>query len=97
MGKEPPPDFEVAARRYEDQQREIEKIARQEERERDAKSAEGDHLFDRHHRYAISVAIFQVAIALGAVAALTRLKLVWIGSLVLGVGSTAVLIATWFQ
>jgi hypothetical protein len=97
MGKEPPPDFKVAARRYEGEQREIEKIARQKERERDTKSAEGDHLFDVHHRYAVSVAIFQVAIALGAVAALTRLKPVWMGSLVLGVASTAVLIATWFH
>jgi hypothetical protein len=97
MGKEPPSGFKAAAKRCEDEQREIEKIARQKERERDAKSAEGDHLFDGHHRYAISVAIFQVAIALGAAAALTRLKLVWMGSLMLGVASTAVLIATWFQ
>jgi hypothetical protein len=32
------------------------------------------------------VALFQVSIALGAVAALTRLKLVWLGSLALGAG-----------
>jgi hypothetical protein len=30
------------------------------------------------------VALFQVSIALGAVAALTRLKLVWIGSVAVG-------------
>ena len=40
----------------------------------------------RHHRYALAVALFQVAIALGAVAALTRIKLVWVASLLLGLG-----------
>jgi hypothetical protein len=32
-----------------------------------------------------AVTFFQIAIALGAVAALTRVRLVWVGSLVLGV------------
>jgi hypothetical protein len=38
----------------------------------------------QHHRFADSVALFQVAIALGAVAALTRMRLVWFGSLLVG-------------
>ena len=97
LGKEPPVEFKSAATRYGGEQREIEKIARRKERERDAKSTEGDQLFDQHHRYAISVAIFQVAIALGAVAALTRIQLVWFGSLILGLASTALLLATWIQ
>ena len=46
IGKEPPAEFKTAAKRYGEEQREIEKIARQKERERDAKSAEGDQLFD---------------------------------------------------
>ena len=96
-GKEPPADFKAAANRYGEEQRAIEKIARQKERERDAKSAEGDQLFELHHRYAITVAIFQMAIALGAVAALTRLRLLWVGSLILGLSSTALLLAAWFQ
>jgi hypothetical protein len=32
------------------------------------------------------VALLQVAIALGAVAALTRKRIVWVGSLLLGLG-----------
>ena len=67
VGKEPPAKFEAAIKKYGEEQREIEKIARQKEHERDMKSIEGDQLFNQHHRYAISVAIFQVAIALGAV------------------------------
>jgi hypothetical protein len=97
VGKEPPAKFEGAIKKYGEEQREIEKIARQKEHERDMKSTEGDQLFNQHHRYAISVAIFQVSIALGAVAALTRLRLVWIGSLILGLSSTALLLAAWFQ
>jgi Domain of unknown function (DUF4337) len=41
-------------------------------------------LLEQHHRFAASVALFQIAIALGAIAALTRVWLVWIGSLVAG-------------
>lgn len=37
-----------------------------------------------HHRFARAVAFFQVAIALGAVAALTRRRAVWLGSIVVG-------------
>ena len=43
-----------------------------EERERDEKSKEADQLLVRHHGFANAVALFQIAIALGAVAALTR-------------------------
>ena len=75
LGKEPPAELKSAVTRYGEEQREIEKITRQMEHERDAKSEEGDQLFQQHHRYTISVAIFQIAIGLGAVAALTRVQL----------------------
>ncbi len=83
-GKEPPPDHAERARRYAAEQEAIAEAAREKEKERDARSAEADHLLHQHHRFASSVAFFQVAIALGAVAALTRQRLVWLGSL--GVG-----------
>ena len=44
------------------------------EAERDKKFAEGDHHLHLYHRSVNSVALFQVAIALGAVAALTRVR-----------------------
>jgi hypothetical protein len=84
-GKEPPARLEEAANRYAGEQKEIQKEARTRELERDAKSTEADHLLHRHHGFANAVAIFQVAIALGAVAALTRNRLIWFGSLLLGV------------
>jgi len=83
-GKEPPARLEEARKRYAGEQTEIQKEARAKEQERDAKSTEADHLLHRHHGFANAVAIFQVAIALGAVAALTRNRPIWFGSLLLG-------------
>ena len=55
------------------------------EKQRDEKSSEADHLMHQHHFFAQAVALLQVAIALGAVAALTHKRVVWIGSVLLGV------------
>jgi Domain of unknown function (DUF4337) len=84
--KKPPAAVEDRAKRYVQEQAAIQEEARNKEKERDAKSAEADRLLERHHRYANSVALFQVAIALGAVAALTRIRLVWFGSTLIGLG-----------
>ena len=83
-GKAPPPEAAERQKRYTEEQEAIAEKARELERERDARSGEADHLLHLHHRYANAVAFFQVAIALGAVAALTRYRLVWIGSLAVG-------------
>ena len=89
-------EFEESTKKYAAQQAEIQKEAQAREHERDAKSEEADHLLHRHHGFAKSVAIFQVAIALGAVAALTRNRLVWFGSLLLGVAGAVFLAITHF-
>jgi len=46
---------------------------------------EAKHQMHGHHQFAESVAFIQVAIALGAISALTKLKPVWIMSMVIGV------------
>jgi hypothetical protein len=84
IGKSAPPEYQASASRYAAEQDSIRDRARELERERDAKSAEADALLGAHHAFAQSVALFQVAIALGAVAALTRQRLVWLASLLLG-------------
>jgi len=84
LGKRPPRDLVAKERRYATEQEEIKSQAEALERERDAKSREGDHLLHQHHGFANAVALFQVAIALGALAALTRSRAVWLGSLSLG-------------
>ena len=84
IGKTPPPVYEKKMHRYEEEQKEIQDKAREKERERDEKLKESDHLLHKHHGFASAVALFQVSIALGAVAALTRYRLVWFGSLLAG-------------
>jgi hypothetical protein len=83
-GKTPPPNIDAAIQRYAAEEKEVEQAAREKERERDQKSKEADELIERHHRFADSVAFIQVAIALAAVAALTRNRLIWVGSVSLG-------------
>jgi hypothetical protein len=84
IGKEAPAKFAEEQKRYKQDQVEIKKKAEEKEHERDEKSKEADHLLHKHHGFANTVALFQVSIALGAVAALTRNKPVWFGSM--GVG-----------
>lgn len=83
-GKEPPAKYIEDQKRYKDEQAEIKKKAEEKESERDEKSKEADHLLHRHHGYAATVAFFQISIALGAVAALTRSQPVWLGSMGFG-------------
>jgi aminopeptidase N len=85
-GKAAPADALKTKARYAEEQQEIARKAKELEHERDAKSAEADHLLHRHHAFAAAVALFQVAIALGAVAALTRIRVVWLLSLLVGIG-----------
>lgn len=89
QGKQPPPSYAAEQQRYAREQAELEGVARAKERERDEKSFEADELLHRHHRYADGVALFQVAIALGAVAALARYRLVWLLSILLGLSGAA--------
>jgi hypothetical protein len=92
-GKQPPATFGAERERYAHEQTEIQNVAHEKEHERDAKSLEADELLHRHHRYADSVALFQVAIALGAIAALARYRVVWILSMLLGLSGLAYLLA----
>lgn len=78
------PDLDKNIARYKDEQQDAQKKAQEFERKRDEKGAEADLLIHQHHYFAYAVAMLQVAIALGAVAALTRKRLAWLGSTVLG-------------
>ena len=84
IAKDPPPVYAEKHKRYGEEQEEIKAKAKEKEAERDRKSAEADHLLHRHHGFANAVALFQVSIALGAMAALSRMRIVWWGSLAVG-------------
>ena len=83
-GKPVPGQIPQQVARYTAEQAGIRKAAEEKEKERDAKSAEADVLLGRHHRFANTVALLQVSIALGALAALTRNRSLWWGSMILG-------------
>jgi len=77
-----PDSLTALVARYTREQGEIQTEARKLEQERDARVVEANRLLEQHHRYAYAVAILQVAIALGAVAALTRQsKVLWLALL----------------
>src|ERR1700730_1601698 len=94
IGKEAPPQYADAEKRYAKEQAEIAKTAREREHERDRKAAEATELLHKHHGFANSVALFQVAIALGAVAALSRNRWIWFSSLLLGIGGASLFFIT---
>ena len=94
IAKEPPAEYAEKQKRYLEEQKEIDKKAREKEKERDEKSKEADELLHHHHGFANTVALFLVAIALGAVAALTRSRPVWAASLLLGTAATVLFFVT---
>ena len=85
LDKTPPASLDADAARYTDDQKKSREKAEALERERDAQSGEADVLMHRHHYFAEAVALLQVAIALGAVAALTRRRPILFASALLGV------------
>jgi hypothetical protein len=89
-GKPVPDAVTAAAARYPHEQDSIRTLALAKEHDRDARSVEADQLLNAHHHYAYAVAFFQLAIALGAVAALTRSRPVWWLSLALGLGGLGI-------
>jgi hypothetical protein len=69
--------FRSDAKRYKAEQDEIEKLARELEAKVEESNLRSERFLERHHRFAISVTLFQIAIALSAIAALTRRKALW--------------------
>jgi hypothetical protein len=63
-----------------------EEMAKEDDRSAEAKRLEEDSAMEirKHHHFEYSVALIQVAIAVGAVSALTRVKSVWFVSLLAG-------------
>ena len=93
LGKRPPAALAESALRYAADQQAAQQKARTLEARRDEHAHAAAELIEQHHLYAIAVALFQIAIALGAIAALTRVRLAWIASLLTGViGAVALLL-----
>ncbi|MEO7035344.1 MAG: DUF4337 domain-containing protein [Polyangiaceae bacterium] len=70
------------ATRLKAEQEPLEEKARALEEQVEAHNALAERLLDRHHRFAIAVTLFQIAVALCAIAALMKKKPLWIVALV---------------
>jgi hypothetical protein len=82
-------DYREKAAKYKTEQEEIEHRARELEKEVTAKGEEAQANLEKHHKFARSVTVFQIAIALAAIGALTRRKPVWYLSLLVAAGGVA--------
>jgi hypothetical protein len=69
--------FDTEAARYKAEQSEIQTKARELEAKVKESNERAEHLLEHHHRFAIAVTLFQIAIALSAIAALTKRKALW--------------------
>jgi hypothetical protein len=74
------------ADRYRREGAEIEKSAHALEDKVEMSNRLADQLLEHHHRYAISVTLFQIAIAMCAIAALVRRRFLWLIGLAGGCG-----------
>jgi hypothetical protein len=80
LGATSPPlaaKFNAEAARYKVEQGEIQSAARELEAKVKESNERAEKLLEHHHRFAIAVTLFQIAIALSAIAALTRRKELW--------------------
>jgi len=59
----------------------LESKARALEEQVEAHNGRAERLLERHHRFAIAVTLFQIAVALCAIAALMKKKPLWIVAL----------------
>jgi Domain of unknown function (DUF4337) len=73
------------AARYAAEEEEIARTARELEKEVQEDSERSTQSMEHHHRFAYAVTMFQISIALAAIAALIRHKLVWYTGLVVAV------------
>ena len=85
------------AERYKGEKAEIQKKAQELEEESKSWDEKSDAQMHEHHRWAQATTVLQVAIALAAIALLTKRRWLEWATLGLGVGGTALGLAAWFR
>jgi len=81
LALKPDPQGAARVKKLEDQQTEIKAKADEFEKEADAKDQESERDIGHHDKLAVAVTLFQIAIALSAIAALLRRRRVWLLSM----------------
>ena len=95
LDRVPQPALDQDIARYQKEQEDIAADARRREDTGKRRSQEADHFTHRHHRYASSVALLQISVALSAIAALSRNRPLWTLSIAVALAG-AVLFADGF-
>lgn len=90
MDRVPQPSLDADLVRYQKEQAEISASSKKLEKISREQEEEAERLIHRHHRYAASVALLQVAVALSAIAALARNRWMWLLSLMIAVTGATV-------
>lgn len=90
MDRVPQPSIDADLARYQKEQSEISEANRKLEKTSRNEEEEADHLIHRHHRFAASVALLQIAVALSAIAALSRNRGMWMLSLAIAAAGAVV-------
>ena len=93
----PAEHYREQAKRYSEEKEKQKADAEKLEEQRDKANESSEHFMHKHHIFAICVTLTQIAIALSAIAALTRRKDVWYGSLAVGLGGLIYLIWGYMQ
>ena len=92
LDRVPQPAIDADLARYQKEQAEIAAANRKLETRSQEQAGEAGHLLHRHHRYAASVALLQIAVALSAIAALARNRWMWFLSMAIALGGAAVFV-----
>jgi hypothetical protein len=84
--------FDTDAKRYDADTKKIEVEAKSFEEQVKHSNERSEALMERHHRFAFSVTLLQIAIALSAIAALTRRRLMWYLGMAVSVAGAAMFV-----
>jgi hypothetical protein len=90
LDRVPQPSIDADLARYQKEQAEISAANRKLEKASRDEEEGAEHLTHRHHRFAASVALLQIAVALSAIAALARNRGMWLLSLAIAAAGAAV-------
>jgi len=81
--------LKAEAARYRSETDEIKRTASELEVKVKESNERCDAMMERHHRFAVAVTLLQIAIALSAIAALTRLRALWFVGMAVSLGGLA--------
>ena len=87
-GSDLPADYQEKVKKYKEEQAEIKEKAEELERQAEENGRKSAENMEHHHGFAMSEVMFQVAIALSSVAAMTKRKELWLLGIILsGIGT----------